>query len=194
MLNRVAKVLEKPEGTETVNMKQRQVPLCENYKVNPADAIVIDAARTMSTSVNEPLQSSVAFCDKHAIKMPVGVHTAVGGDSDNPTPGDILCGAIAACLDSTIRIISNRLGLKLKELEVEVRGEVDVRGTLRVDPNCPVGFQRFDVNVAITPARWIPGKMLDKLLNAAEYSCVVIQTVKHGAQVTVSRKSKKSSR
>jgi uncharacterized OsmC-like protein len=119
--------------------------------------------------------------------MPVGVHMAVGGDSDQPTPGDILCGAIAACLDSTLRIVANRVGVRLKTLSVHASGRVDVRGTLRVDKNVPVAFSHFDVTVDIKAAGFIPGKMLDKLLRAAEKSCIVIQTLKNGPEITVSR-------
>ncbi len=185
----IVNYLTKPDRSDYANMKDRQIPLCKHYATTPEDASIVDSARTSSSNVdaNNPLESAVTFCDKSPVKMPVGVHKAVGGENDNPTPGDILCGAIASCLDSTIRIISNRLGIKLKQLDIEVLGTVDVRGTLRVDRTTPVAFQEFKVNVVMKPLRWIPGKMLDKILNAAEYSCIVIQTVKHGAEVTVVR-------
>ncbi len=189
MIHQAAKLLDRPKDTEYVKMKERQVPLCKHYLAHPQAAEVIDSARTSSSDVDaaNPLQSAVSFCDSNPVKIPVGVHRAVGGDNDNPTPGDILCGAIASCLDSTIRIISNRLGVKLKELNVEVLGHVDVRGTLRVDKSVPVSFQKFEVNVLMKPAGWIPGKIIEKILHAAEYSCIVIQTIKGGATVTVTR-------
>jgi len=174
---------------ERVDMKARQTPLMERYTEDPAAAIVVDYARTSSADVEatHPLRTAVTFCDRNPVNIPVGVHEKVGGDSDNPTPGDILCGAIAACLDSTIRIISNRFGVRLKRLEIEVRGTVDVRGTLRVDKATPVAFQRFDIAVRIKPAGFIPGKMLDKLLEGAERSCIVVQTVKGTAEVRIRR-------
>lgn len=70
-----------------------------------------------------------------------GIHRAVGGYHDAPNPGDILCAALASCLDSTIRIIADRLGITLTSLEVDVTAEVDVRGTLVVNRDIPVGFQ-----------------------------------------------------
>jgi len=184
-------VLEKPhtQGFEKVDMKARQQPLMERYAEDPAEAIVVDCGRTSSTDVEatHPLKTSVTFCDRNPVNIPVGVHEKVGGDSDHPTPGDILCGAMAACLDSTIRIICNRFGVRLKHLEIEVRGTVDVRGTLRVEKSTPVAFQRFDVSVKIKPAGFVPGKMLDKLIEGAERSCIVVQTVKGTADVRISR-------
>ena len=178
----------KPE-LDKVSMKARQLPLTEKYTDDPAAAVIVDSGLTSSADVDaaHPLQTSVWFCDENPVRIPVGVHEKVGGDGDNPTPGDILCGAMAACLDSTIRIVCNRVGVRLKQLEVRVSGTVDARGTLRIRRSVPVAFQRFDVGVTIKPSGIIPGRMIDKILEAAEYSCIVIQTVKAGAEVNVTR-------
>lgn len=173
----------------SVNMKKRQQPLMDEYKQNPKHAVVLDYARTSSewTAADNPLETSVLF-DKSDFTNPIGVHTAVGGESDNPTPGDVLCGAIACCLDSTIRIIANRFNLSLKTLSVEVTGKVDVRGTLRVDQEVPVAFQTFDVVVDIKPKGFIPAKFIDKLLAGAERSCIVIQSLRGNCDISVRRK------
>jgi uncharacterized OsmC-like protein len=117
--------------------------------------------------------------------MPVGIHTAVGGECDYPNPGDILCGAIAACLDSTIRVVANRVGVRLKELSVEVNGMVDVRGTLRVDRKVPVGFQKFEIDVSIKAAGLVPKMILNKIVKGAESSCVVLQTLRNPPEISL---------
>jgi uncharacterized OsmC-like protein len=66
---------------------------------------------------------------------------AVGGPHDAPTPGDMLCAALAACQDSSIRMVANLYSIELKFLQVCVEADVDVRGTLAVDENVPVVFQ-----------------------------------------------------
>lgn len=65
----------------------------------------------------------------------------MSSDHDAPNPGDMLCGALAACMDSTIRKVADHLGVTLTSLEVKVAAEVDVRGCLAVDRKVPVGFQ-----------------------------------------------------
>lgn len=189
MLNQYLRAFEQSEPRLAVTMKERQTPLCEQYKHEPDSAVVVDSAKTSCNEIDasDPLHSEISFGAHNSISMPVGVHEAVGGEGDYPVPGDILCGAIAACLDSTIRIIANRVGVRLKKLEVTVRGTVDVRGTLRVDDSVPVAFQNFDIEVAIRPAGFVPGKMLDKLLNAAEHSCVVLQSLRNTPAISVSR-------
>ncbi len=63
-----------------------------------------------------------------------------------------------------------------------------MRGTLRADKSVPVAFQKFEVGVSMKPAGFVPGRMLDKLLQAAEYSCVVIQTLRQGPEISVIRR------
>jgi hypothetical protein len=47
-------------------------------------------------------------CYRNFCQAAFGTHTAVGGESDYPVPGELLCAAVASCLDSTIRTIANR--------------------------------------------------------------------------------------
>jgi uncharacterized OsmC-like protein len=189
MLSHYSGILERSQTNLTIKMKERQDPLCERYVNEPDAAAIVDFARTSSEKIAAtiPLYTEISFGKHKPISIPVGVHPAVGGEGECPVPGDILCGAIAACLDSTIRIIANRVGVRLKKLEVTVRGSVDVRGTLRVDDSVPVAFQSFDIEVAMKPAGFVPGKMLDKLLRAAEYSCVVLQSLREMPAISVSR-------
>ena len=98
----------------------------------------------------------------------------------------MLCAAIAACLDSTIRIIANRLGLPLTRLAVDVAGDIDVRGTLRVCEETPVGFQTFDIHVDLETAVDLPPASRGALIAAAEHSCVVLQTIRQNPVIAVS--------
>ncbi len=171
------------------SIKARQTLLIQKYSTNPGAAMVFDKAHTSSKYVdpNNPFESAVKI-DKREQVFPVGVHKAVGGESANATPGDILCGALAACFDSTLRIIANRFDLKLRHLSVNVTGKVDVRGTLRTDRAVPVAFQAFDIVVDIKPKGFVPSKYIDKLITGAEQSCIVMQTLKPGCEITVRRK------
>ena len=170
------------------NMRERQDPLIAGYKQDPKPATIIDSAKTSSkcVSAGTPIYGQVIVGDTGAEPINIGVHKAVGGRSDFPNPGEILSAAIAACLDSTIRIISNRMALHLRTLEVAVDAMVDVRGTLLVDPNVPVGFQTIQVNVKLETEEDVPEQMINAILKAAEHSCVVIQTLRSGPEISVS--------
>ena len=104
----------------------------------------------------------------------MGIHTAVGGNCDYPTRARCCLPPSLAALDTTTRIIANRLGIKLTELKVTVDAHVDVRGTLRVNPQVPVGFQSIDIKVDIKAVPGVAEEQLAMLLKAAEHSCVVL--------------------
>jgi uncharacterized OsmC-like protein len=120
---------------------------------------------------------------EHEARGRFGIHRALGGDHDLPNPGDMLCAALAACLDSTLRIIADRLGIGIAFVEVAAHAEADVRGTLLVDRAVPVGFQRMQCSVQLQPAAGADPVKLQKLLVAAEHSCVVLQTMRRGVEV-----------
>jgi uncharacterized OsmC-like protein len=107
----------------------------------------------------------------------------VGGLHDAPNPGELLCGALAACADGTVRMIANRLGIELERLEVAVNGELDVRGALAVNPNVRVGFDRLRLDVRLRAAPSTPGARLRQLANAADRLCVVLDTLRAGVAV-----------
>ena len=170
-------------------MRDRQDPLTTLYKQDPKEARIIDSARTSSATVPAiaPVYGQVVIGDSGADPVNVGVHKAVGGRSDFPNPGEILSAAIAACLDSTIRIITNRMNVRLSALEVAVDAKVDVRGTLLVEPKIPVGFQEIDVTVTLETESDVPEPMISAILKAAEHSCVVIQTLRGEPKIAVSQ-------
>ena len=155
-----------------------QAPLRTRYRESPSVALVIDHALARGADPADPFHASVQPMDGCGVQVPVGVHRAIGGPHDAPTPGDLLCAALAACQDSAVRIVASLLGVQITALEVRVSGEVDVRGALGMDATVPVGFQslRCDVHLAVTPGT--PPALLQKLQMAAERCCVVQQTLR----------------
>lgn len=159
-------------------VRERQDPLMQNYAVNPEDAQIIDRAKTKGGTATDAFHGNVVLGNEEfGVILPFGIHKAVGGYSDAPNPGDLLCGALAACLDSTIRIIAERFGVKLESLEVSVEANLDVRGTLLVNREVPVGFQTINCDVNLKAAKGTNPRILQKLLSAAENSCVTMQTL-----------------
>lgn len=155
-----------------------QKPLRAMYKATPAAALVTDHARTCGEVPSDPFHTKVEPMDGSGVVVPIGTHAAVGGPHDSPTPGDMLCAALAACQDSTTRLIANLLGVELTHLEVSVTGAVDVRGCMAVDPNVPVGFQTLTCTIHFTTKAGTPPELIERLKLAAERSCVVQQTLK----------------
>lgn len=158
-------------------VQDNQAPLRRLYKETPARAMVTDHARTCGTDPFDPFHSAVEPMDGCGVLVPVGVHRAVGGLHDAPTPGDLLCAALAACQDSAVRMVANRLGVVILTLEVRVAAQVDVRGALGMDADVPVGFQSMTCDIDLKVQEGTSAKLLESLRIAAQRCCVVQQTL-----------------
>lgn len=160
---------------------QRQDPLRSRYRERPAEAQIVDHARTGSMG-SDPFHGSVVVGDAR-LPLDFGIHRAIGGDHDLCNPGDILCAALAACLDSSLRLIAARLDVPLVALEVEVSAHADVRGCLMVERDVPSGFQRIDVDVRLQAGDGVDPASIGMLTAAAERCCVVLQTLRSDVPV-----------
>jgi uncharacterized OsmC-like protein len=163
---------------EPILMHTRQGPLAELYTRDPSQSWITDSATSHSTAkaLLDPLHGEVTA---GSLNIPIALHSAVGGESDGPVPGDILCAALSSCMDSTLRVVANRLGITLKSVNICTSAEVDVRGTLCIDPTVVVGFQNIHLSVSIEAQPNTSDALIDALLNTAERCCVVMQTLKN---------------
>ncbi len=170
---------------------ERQAPLRARYTEDPAAAAIVKRARAGRADDRDPFHGEVVAENAahpgkpYGVVWRYGVDQAVGGLHDAPNPGELLCAALAACADVSVRMLADRLRVRLDELEVEVSGDLDVRGTLDVDRSVPVGFQRFALTVRIRPAPETPRDRVDRLAVGAERACVVLDTLRRGVPVDV---------
>jgi organic hydroperoxide reductase OsmC/OhrA len=88
---------------------------------------------------------------------------------------DLLCAALAAGFDTTIRRVAARAGHAIERLAVMVTGDVDARGG-RGEEDAPVGFQSMRVEVQLRLSSRERG-LVTRTVMAAERQCVVLQTL-----------------
>jgi len=171
------------------SISDRQLPLRKRYHDTPEAALVHDHARTVDAQVpaDHPIHGHVVCGEGIPLDIPVSVHKAVGGESDFPCPGELLAAALASCLDTAIRMIANLKEIKLSHLEVQVRLGADVRGALMTGEGVPVGFQSAHMKVDLRTECDLPEPHLNALINAAERSCVILQTLRAPPKVEIER-------
>jgi uncharacterized OsmC-like protein len=140
---------------------------------------VHDHAKTVDAKIkaNHAIHGHVVCGEGIPLDIPVSVHKAVGGESDFPCPGEILAAALASCLDTAVRMIANLKGITLCHLEVQVTFGADVRGALMTGDNVPVGFQTAHMKVDLKTSCGMSKSHLNALIDAAERSCVILQTL-----------------
>jgi uncharacterized OsmC-like protein len=166
-------------------VRERQGPLRSEYRSDPARAWVVDRAVIESRDLHDPFHGDVRFGSSATGDAHYAVHHAIGGPHDRGVPGDLLCAALAACQESSLRMVADVYGIELTELKIEVQAGVDVRGTLGMDPKVPVAFQGMQIAVRLRAAPGTDPDRLKLLFKSAERACVVLQTLRSGVPVTV---------
>jgi len=102
---------------------------------------------------------------------------AFGGTDRGPNPAELLLVALGACQELTLAMLAEQLGLEIESIDVEVYGELDLRGFLGIDPTVRPGFQRIEVDIHITSPE--PEERLRELLARAEQLCPVSDMLRH---------------
>jgi hypothetical protein len=74
-------------------------------------------------------------------------------------------------------------GIRLRRLEVEVAGDVDVRGCLAIERDVPVGFRSLNCEVHVVAAPGTSPEAVATLLKHAEHSCINLATLRTGVPV-----------
>jgi len=162
-------------------LKALQAPLKSQYKTAPEAALItLRATGIASAGLSCKVETGRAIVE-------AGLHPATGGDGSLACSGDMLLEALVACAGVTLRAVATAIGVELREAVVSAEGDLDFRGTLGVDKETPVGFQRIRLNFALqTDAT---EEQLASLIRLTERYCVVYQTLRRSPETTVSRTS-----
>jgi uncharacterized OsmC-like protein len=99
-----------------------------------------------------------------------------------PCSGDLLLGALAACQETTIRMVAANMGIELESLRVEIEADWDARGTLAMG-DYPIGLTAIRCNTTVRVPGDVLGDRADRLLRSAEKYCVVLNTLRNGVPV-----------
>jgi len=164
----------------------RQHNLRTRYGRDPSDAITMKTVRTVQTESTDAVHGTVVPDGFANAVWDYGIDAKVGGLDDLPNPGHVLCAALAACMESTIRMLAEHLGVIIEKLEVEIVGDVDVRGCLAMESSVRPGFRELGCNVSCRPATGTDAKTLAMLLDHAERLCVTLDTLRNGVPIVVS--------
>jgi uncharacterized OsmC-like protein len=151
-------------------LRMRQAPLKDRYRQRPEDArITLTAQGRIGDSLTCKLETGKALVE-------AGLHPATGGDGLAACSGDMLLEALVACAGVTARAVATALGVDLRGGTIRAEGTLDVRGTLAVAKDAPVGFQQirlsFDLDTDASQ------EQLRTLIRLTERYCVVYQTLR----------------
>lgn len=154
-----------------VDLKSVQKPLKDQYRNDPSASRITLKAKGGQTET--PIACSVAI--GRAIYN-AQAHAGVGGAGTAACSGDMLLGALSACAQITCQMVAAAMGIATERIEVTVEGDLDLRGTLGVSKEVPVGFEKIRVQFEID-APQATAEQLQALREKTEQYCVVMQTL-----------------
>lgn len=159
------------------------------YATNPEAARIHKRAHTIPSDRSDPYHTDVIpenLADPgrpYGVTWSTGIDQAVGGLHDAPNPGEILCGALAACFAGTVRMIAPLLGVEIRDVSVVASADVDVRGALAIAPDVRVGLEGMRLEATVETAPGTPARATRALLEAAERYCITLDTLRAGVPV-----------
>jgi len=115
-----------------------------------------------------------------------GIHPKAGGSGLELCSGDMLLEALVACAGVSLRAAATMLGVEIRSAIVRAEGDVDLRGTLGVSEEVPVGFEEIRLSMEIEAD--ISTETRNQLMQLVERYCVVFQTLSRSPRTDVRMK------
>jgi uncharacterized OsmC-like protein len=156
-----------------MDLRSLQKPLKEQYRSDPNASRITIRAKGAQTDV--PVACSV---DIGRAIYQAEAHQGVGGNGSGACSGDLLLGALAACAQITCQMVAAAMGIPTESIQVTVDGDLDLRGTLGISKDVPVGFESIRMNFDVIAPSATPEQLL-ALREKTEQYCVVMQTLLH---------------
>jgi uncharacterized OsmC-like protein len=159
------------------DLRALQAPFKERYRADAQAAVItLRAGGRLGEGVSCSVETGRAM-------VKAGLHPATGGDGLAACSGDMLLQALVACAGVTLNAVATALGITIRGGEVRAEGDLDMRGTLGVAKDAPVGFR--DIRLKFVLDTDADRAQLDKLLQLTERYCVVYQTLRAAPPVKI---------
>jgi uncharacterized OsmC-like protein len=154
-----------------MDLRSIQKPLKDKYRSDPESSRI--TLKASGSETETPIACSVEVGQK---LIAAQAHTGVGGPGTAACSGDLLLGALAACAQLTCQLVATAMGIPVDHIRVNVEGQMDLRGTLGISKEVPVGFEDIHASFDIS-APDATAEQLAALQEKTEQYCVVMQTL-----------------
>jgi uncharacterized OsmC-like protein len=163
-----------------MDLRSVQKPLKDKYRADADAALITIHAEASSTDT--PIRCSLEV--GRAIQEAYA-HEGVGGGG-GACSGDLLLGALAACAQITCQMVATAMQIETKNIRVHIDGDFDLRGTLGITQDAPVGFREIRLNFAIDAPN-ASEDQIHSLIEKTEKYCVVLQTILNPPRIVATR-------
>lgn len=156
-----------------MDLRSLQKPLKEQYRNDPRASRI--TLRAKGAQTDAPVSCSV---DIGRSVYQAEAHKGVGGAGAGACSGDLLLGALAACSQITCQMVAAAMGVPTEHIAVTIEGDLDLRGTLGIAKDVPVGFENIRLHFDVSAPNATP-EQISALREKTEQYCVVMQTLLH---------------
>jgi uncharacterized OsmC-like protein len=163
--------MSKNKDEVAMDLRSLQKPLKEQYRSDPGASRITLRAKGGPTDV--PVACSL---DLGRAIYKAEAHKGVGGAGAGACSGDLLLGALAACAQITCQMVAAAMGIPTEKIEVAVEGDLDLRGTLGISKDVPVGFESIRLHFDVVAPN-ATSEQMSALKEKTEQYCVVMQTL-----------------
>ena len=162
---------------DAAELKATQAPIKAKYREDPEAAVItLKAEGKIGQGVTCNVKTGRALVE-------AGLHPATGGSGVQACSGDMLLEALVACAGVTLRAVATAIGVEVKGGTVRAEGDLDVRGTLGVEREAPVGFREIRLSIDLdSPA---DAEQIATLAKLTERYCVIYQTLRNSPSISV---------
>jgi uncharacterized OsmC-like protein len=158
-------------------LRTLQAPLKAQYRESSETALVtLRAEGRIGENITCKIETGKA-------RVEAGLHPATGGDGESACSADMLLEALVGCAGVTLRAVATALSVPVRGATIRAEGDLDFRGTLGVSKDVPVGFKEIRLNFDLDTDAG--EDQLATLLRLTERYCVVYQTLRHPANISV---------
>src|SRR6204780_944381 len=155
-----------------MDLRSLQKPLKDQYRNDPSASRITLRAKGAQTDAPVSCSVDIGRAVYHA-----EAHKGVGGAGAGACSGDLLLGALAACAQITCQMVATAMGITTERIQVTVEGGLDLRGTLGISKDAPVGFESIHLRFDVVAPNATP-EQLRGLEEKTEQYCVVMQTLR----------------
>ena len=163
---------------DLVTFRNSQGPIRERYAADADAALLTLVAR--GTADDPAVTCKVETGRGLAL---AGIHPKCGGSGRELCSGDMLLEALVACAGVSMRAAAAMLDIPLRSVRVTAEGDVDLRGTLGVSADVPVGFKEIRLGFEIEADTSQAG--LDQLIELTDKYCVIFQTIQSRPKTSI---------
>lgn len=142
---------------------------------NPGAANAVFHARTISATDGFTNETKI-----RSFSVVLDEPTELGGADHGPNPVEAVLAALGSCQVIVYRAYAAALGLRIDRVEVETKGQLDLRGFLNLGP-VGAGFTKIEFTARVDSPE--PVEKIRELARLVEDHCPVLDTLKRPVAV-----------